>query len=215
MTKERYKLFISNNRWAILLVLMVAVFVIDSLGSDGRWASWALFIMTTLLFVGVVGAVRHPRIVDFLAIFLIADWILLGTLHELSDAQWINIALVVVSALIVGGGLVITFMQLFAHAASETERLCSAVFGYLLIALIFALIYWRIETAAPGSFNLPDSDAAQNSSPFFYFSLITISTLGYGDITPASAIARTLAGLQAVTGTLYIAVLIGRIVGRI
>ncbi len=46
----------------------------------------------------------------------------------------------------------------------------------------------------------------------FYFSFITLSTVGYGDITPASRIARWLAAMEAITGSLYVAVLIARLV---
>ena len=47
-----------------------------------------------------------------------------------------------------------------------------------------------------------------------YFSLVTMTTLGYGEITPVAPIPRLLAGLQAATGTIYIAVFIGRVVSR-
>lgn len=103
-----------------------------------------------------------------------------------------------------------TMSALVGEREDGANALYGAVFGYILIALVWSQIYMLTELWAPGSFSMPDDNDTWNS--FFYFSLVTMTTLGYGDILPLSAFTRTLAGLQAAFGTLYIAVLIGRIV---
>jgi hypothetical protein len=104
-----------------------------------------------------------------------------------------------------------TFRALLAHPRADAEALAGAVFGYFLLALLWAELYAAIALASPGAFAAPEG--RPDAAAFLYFSLVTLTTLGYGDIQPAAPFARIAAGLQAAVGTLYVAVLIGRIVG--
>jgi hypothetical protein len=65
----------------------------------------------------------------------------------------------------------------------------------------------------PGSFIVSNEDVSRTGGNFLYYSFVTLTTLGYGDITPASSPARSLSTLEAVTGQLYIAILVARLVG--
>lgn len=104
-----------------------------------------------------------------------------------------------------------TFAALFHEAKADGDALAGAIFGYFLLAFFWAALFGALESWAPGSFAL--SDVGDAAGQFLYFSLVTITTLGYGDILPLSNAARILAGLESVVGTLYLAILIGRIVG--
>jgi hypothetical protein len=91
---------------------------------------------------------------------------------------------------------------------------------YLLIGVTWSFVYAMIELATPGAFDFGalatqvDGSATHGELRFFgYYSLVTLSTLGYGDITPVTPLARSLSALEAVAGQLYIAVLIAFMVG--
>ena len=93
---------------------------------------------------------------------------------------------------------------------------------YLLLGVLFTEIFQFIEAAAPGSFALggqpleleQDLGAHYERYPAaLYFSFVTLTTLGYGDITPVSPEARVLAITEAVIGQLYIAIFVARLVG--
>jgi hypothetical protein len=89
--------------------------------------------------------------------------------------------------------------------------------AYLLLGMTWAYVYGLIEFAAPGSLRLPGPGAVRLNSPHFradvvYFSFVTLTTLGYGDIVPVGAFLRSMAVLEALMGQLYIATLIGRLV---
>jgi hypothetical protein len=91
---------------------------------------------------------------------------------------------------------------------------------YLLIGVAWSFLYAVVEMATPGSFDFGglldtvDASSTHGELRFFgYYSLVTLSTLGYGDITPLSPIARSMSALEAITGQLYIAVLIAFMVG--
>jgi len=90
-----------------------------------------------------------------------------------------------------------------------TDRILGAICVYLLLGFAWAAIYSTIATALPGSFRVPDGfEMANNSTSFIYYSFVTLSTLGYGDITPATRLAGTAAWIEAITGQLYVAITI-------
>ena len=82
-----------------------------------------------------------------------------------------------------------------------------------MIATACALLFRQMEGAHPGSFRLPEG--GDLDTQMLYFSIITVTTAGYGDITPATSVAQIGAALEAALGTLYLAILIGRIVGQL
>ena len=86
-----------------------------------------------------------------------------------------------------------------------------AVCAYFLIGLMFSYIYAALEGVHPGSFSMPEMGLT-HIQHFTYFSYVTLTTLGYGDITPLSNEARSLAILESMIGQLYIAVTIARLV---
>lgn len=95
------------------------------------------------------------------------------------------------------------------------DTLFGAICGYFMLGLTWSFVYLMIETIYPGSFHpslITDAfhSTEQNS---FYFSFVTMTTVGYGDILPLSNFARTCAWLEAVTGEVYLAVWIAQLVG--
>jgi hypothetical protein len=84
-----------------------------------------------------------------------------------------------------------------------------------MLGLMWTVAYWLVDQLTPGgafSFNTNGGGESINGFTGFYFSFITLSTVGYGDITPVSRAARWLAAMEAMTGLLYGAVLIARLV---
>lgn len=95
------------------------------------------------------------------------------------------------------------------------EVLCASIAAYLMLGLMWTVAYWLVDQITPGgafSFNTTRGTQSMNGFTGFYFSFITLSTVGYGDITPVSHAARWLAAMEAMTGMLYVAVLIARLV---
>jgi len=102
----------------------------------------------------------------------------------------------------------------FVLTASEVDRevLCASVSAYLLLGLVWTLAYWLVAELIPNAFAFNGADKSLEGFNGFYFSLITMSTVGYGDITPVAKVARMLAAMEAMTGLLYVATLIARLV---
>jgi hypothetical protein len=105
----------------------------------------------------------------------------------------------------------ITVRHALRAGVVDAERIFAALDAYLLAGLIFAVCYWLLDQIWPASFGVAsasDLDLAQA----IYFSFVTLATLGYGDVVPASDSARGLAILEAVSGQMYLTVLVARLV---
>jgi Ion channel len=89
-----------------------------------------------------------------------------------------------------------------------SQRIQGAVAVYLLFGLIWANAYEWTNSVHPNSFTGADT----NGASWTYYSFVTLTTMGYGDITPKHPLARSLATAEALTGQLYIAILISRLV---
>jgi hypothetical protein len=103
--------------------------------------------------------------------------------------------------------------QVFTSPEINADRVVGAVTLYLLVGVLWAIAYAVIERSNVGSFTGVTEPLTHGwSSDWLYFSFVTMTTLGYGDITPVSATARTFAYLQAVFGQFYIAILVAGLV---
>jgi voltage-gated potassium channel len=113
--------------------------------------------------------------------------------------------------------LAFTIFHILRHIFQQQEITRDTIAGaaavYLLFALMWAFIYIVLEHLQPGSFATSLTQTLEERNIFIYFSLVTITTLGYGDIAPVTYIARSLAVLEAVVGQLYLVVLVSWLVG--
>lgn len=106
-----------------------------------------------------------------------------------------------------------TGKQILLSDEVSKNRVIGAVNLYLLLGVFFAISYAIVEQLIPGSFSGLSAPFDKGwTSDWLYFSFVTMTTLGYGDITPISATARTLAYMQAVVGQFYIAILVAGLV---
>jgi hypothetical protein len=120
---------------------------------------------------------------------------------------------------------VFTTAIILFHIAKE-ERVTSdiimgAISVYLLIGVIWSLLYMGLVTIQPDSFAYVASSSIDNSSSslqtkpslIVYYSFTTLTTLGYGDIIPVKPFTRMMSSVEAITGQLYLAILIGKLIG--
>jgi voltage-gated potassium channel len=104
--------------------------------------------------------------------------------------------------------------HLLLSGAIDLNKIIGAICTYLLLGLNWALSYLFINFAIPESFHgLTSTDLRTQFAELLYYSFVTITTLGYGDLTPVRPLARTLAYLEAIVGQFYVAVLVAWLVG--
>ena len=196
----------------LLLLLVVTVFVFPAVlphGPTGRFVMGVL--MTLLLLAGVLAVAEHRRIVRTLVVLSIlsivvrwTEWIvpstLLPALRELS-------ALLALLVLTVAVGI-----NVFGAGKAVVDRVMGAVVLYLLIGLEWAVAYGFLDAYSPGAFTGAGGGSEYTLERWVYFSFVTLTTVGFGDIAPVSRAARSLAILEALVGQLYPAVILARLV---
>ena len=167
----------------------------------------ALFTLMLATSVYAAGSRRSIRIV---VLGLAIPWVILSWMDNAGSSE---ISTFVTASLIFTLNILVGSVILYkVSAAREVDlNILSGALGiYLLISINWAVSFGMIETLVPGSFTTDQTPIPWHK--FLYFSLTTISTLGYGDILPTTPFARIWATMEAVTGLLYLAVLVARLV---
>lgn len=199
-------------RWTGLLLLLLAAMFLSATSDNSVLNEIMTITAFALVFSGTLKAAFLSPLLKYIGLGLVALWLLLGVFGALNPSHFVGPAFMFVTACILVGCLMVTMSELAQNKQAGLDPVLGAVFGYILIGVSWSLLYLQIEISSPGSFKTPSEQ--KTSTEFIYFSLVTLTSLGYGDITPSTPIPRLLAGLQAATGTIYIAVFIGRVVSR-
>jgi hypothetical protein len=196
---------------ALLLVLLIVVaFILPPLSpSDGPRGPVAATFFSLMLVAGVATVMRQKRWIAIPAMVLCLAALPLRWAASLDSgdrfASWSaatdTLALVVLAVVVLG--------MVLRPGEVTRQRVQGAVAAYLLFGLAWAASYEWAAQNDPSAFN---NATAENSQQWIYYSLITISSTGYGDITPAKPVTRSLAVAEAITGQLYIAIMISRLV---
>ncbi len=104
--------------------------------------------------------------------------------------------------------------QVLFTGSITSNDIVGAICIYMLLGLIWAILYLLLALTTPGAFNgLPQAPWLDNFAAAVYFSFVTITTLGYGDISPALPVARFLVMMEAIVGVFYMAILVASLIG--
>lgn len=198
----------------LLVIESVMIFLVIPLTGMGVLPATVLSILFIVLVLSILAVTWHSHIAAIAVLFAVG-LSPVGTLLWREDpsplTQWLSAGgrLLAISAL-----SIVVARVVFGPGRVTVHRVQGAIVLYLNFALIFFTIYRLMEVLAPGSFsNLPHSGSEYGSgAALIYFSFSTLTTLGYGDITPVHPLARSLANLEGVIGQLYPATLLARLV---
>jgi hypothetical protein len=171
-------------------------------------------LFSLVLLAGVLAVAERKRLLIF-AILLVIPAII-GRWMDYFSPDRVSAAIFLVAGLTLIAFVVANLLGFVLRAPSvNVEVLCASIAAYLMLGLMWAMAYWLVDQMTPGgafSFNTKAGPRSMKGFTGFYFSFITLTTVGYGDITPVSKAARWLAAMEAMTGSLYVAVLIARLV---
>jgi hypothetical protein len=198
-----------------LLLLVVEMFVIGPVVRTMPAFDLARHLLFSILLVtGVLTVVRYRTLQwttgMFVLLAIAVRWagIVFGT-------PWLFFWNAVLSLLSILAFLLIVLVGVYREGPVTGHRVRGAVAAYLLLAVCFSYAYDLTEYVHPGSFTLP-LGGAQGIQPrfalFLYFSVVTLTTVGFGDIAAVHPVARSLVMVEALIGTLYPAILLARLV---
>jgi hypothetical protein len=197
-----------------LLIALGLLFVSLPFVEEIKGGDLILSVLLSLVLLSAVVAVASRRGAFIVALLLLIPAIAGRWINHFRP-DLIHPAVFLVAGLALVAFVVANLLRFILRAPSVTlEVLCASLSAYLMLGLMWTMAYWLVDQLTPGAFSFNTSNGTRSMNGFtgFYFSFITLSTVGYGDITPVSKIARWLAAMEAMTGLLYVAVLIARLV---
>jgi voltage-gated potassium channel len=198
-----------------LLIALALLFVSFPFVEEIKGGDIIVSILFSLVLISAVLAVSNRRSTLVVAV-LLAIPAIIGRWIDHFRPHLVPPAVFLIAGLVLVAFVLINLLRFVLRAPSVSiEVLCASISAYLMLGLAWTMAYWLVDQLTPGgafSFNTNGGPRSMNGFTGFYFSFITLSTVGYGDITPVSKIARWLAAMEARTGLLYVAVLIARLV---
>jgi voltage-gated potassium channel Kch len=211
---------VQPGSFPLLLVALLLVYVLNGLAVD----SITTKILVLGARVGVAGAgiyvLSANRVTLWLGILVVGLQITFeGQLWGLDP--WVNRVLQdAMTMAFLLWVLVVVLREVFRSSTAELEAVIGALCGFVLILTFFMRLHGLIEALDPGSYqaNGPPLSACSDVmlvAIFQYFSTVTLTTVGFGDIVPVTPAARLATGLEAIVGQLYLAVVIATLVGRV
>jgi hypothetical protein len=204
-----------NGLTGLLIFTLAYLFVVCALGDFSLGAVVGRLMFSLIIVAGIMATFKQHWL-RLLAIGLaVASLISLWVEHVYR--MWrLTILNTIFGILFLFLLLAILIVQVFKKGEVTPDRIRGAIVVYLLIGGMWAFFYFTIALAMPHSFNWPknmavgDLQAVQQT--LTYFSFITLTTTGYGDVTPAIPLTRTLAMFEALTGQLYLVITLARLV---
>jgi len=181
------------------------------------------FVNITFSFLIIVSTatLNYHRAYFYGALAFASLAIFLNTINLFQDTFWFELTSTVASIVIIGAITLLLFERVFFSKKFKADLVFGSVCVYLLLGTLWALVYSLIHLCEPTSFqgmdelvtNIAIKEHPFRLQPFLYFSFVTQTTLGYGDISPTTPFTHSLAIVQATMGQFYMAVLVAGIVG--
>ncbi len=195
-----------------LVVLLLAGALVDQFPSKlGQHIFQAVTVIT--LASGIIGFRSsrlwfHTGIGFTLSVLLV---VLLGVILDIAGMSYMHLLIL---ALFYTWTTWLAARQVLFTGPIDGNKIVGAICIYLLIGLIWALSYLFIAQAMPGAFNgLEQVIWYDNFADVAYYSFVTLTTLGYGDISPVVPVARFLVYMEAIVGVFYMAILVASLIG--
>lgn len=199
---------------ALLILLAVDLLVLSPMSHLGeiiRPLSDASLFM--LLLAGILTMGRHG-LFRIVSIGIVVLTVIMRTMDNFLDFPWLTVTGLALTTVCFALILCVVAKMVYGEGKVTGHRIRGAIALYLLIAAFFAGLYTFLETVSPGAFRLPDywQEGSDVKFVLAYFSFVTMTTVGYGDVTAVHPFARSLVMFEALIGQLYPAILLARLV---
>jgi hypothetical protein len=204
------------------MTVLICAYLLSTPLIAGNWRIQIVLealLLTSVLITGSANEGGHRLLRMLVGLWLLS---ILGTLasvlfSEPLVSKWYRTAELLTSVPLLG--LLAVGMLMFVRQQREltVDSIFATVAAYLMLSLLFTQIYLFMTLWNPASFSLPtgtgDRPANLLQADLTYFSMVTMATVGYGDVLPSTHAARMVAMFQAVVGQFYIAVVVAMFVG--
>jgi hypothetical protein len=199
------------GRFLFLLISILLMFILRPFLEGFIGIAFLMELFFLFIFLSAVYAASQKKSTFIVAAVMVLLTEVLRCLNYFTGISSIGIAGNILGCLLFIYTAAIILAYLFSENNITADMIIGAICVYFLLGLIWAFVFSTLESLQPGSLRMPQGTVTQ--ATFTYYSYTTLTTLGYGDVTPISSPARYLAILEAMIGQLYIAVLVARLVG--
>lgn len=209
--------WIERHRFKLLILATVLVLILPAFAGNGPLGSFLFVVSMSFLFIQsmIVATAKKSKGTTIRSVIVVV-MIILFSLDPLGlKSPAVELPMLFLLATFFG---FITFYLLrFLRSSNSVnvDVIITAINIYLLLGIISASLASLCFRIYPDSYLMPSNITVPTFVTFLYYSFITMSTVGYGDITPRIAEAQTLAYLTAITGQLYVAIIIAFLVGKL
>jgi hypothetical protein len=206
---ERAIRFIDS--YASLLVLLLANFFLLELVDDPRWGAIGSTLLAAAALVVAISdpdtghTVNRRQTATILACVLLAPLVLF-----VNSASIVGLTYLLPVALLVTATLPVTLSRVLAHGRVTHETVLGALCTYVLVGLLFAFVFLAVADLRDVPFFA--QSGAHQQSEYLYFSFVTLTTLGFGDLSPAVGLPQALVALEALLGQIFLVTLVARLV---
>jgi hypothetical protein len=211
---SRARRFNAANRYGLVLALIVVTYV-QSVTTDSRHlgTEWVILLQLATVYL-VFGASGSPRIRRVAGLALVAAGLMTvagATIGASTDSEAILQVLYLVNILLYAVAPLVILRHIFVRTVVDGETMVAAVCAYLLIGMMFAFTYRAIGSMDSTTPFFGDAGTGSMSQDLF-FSFITMTTVGYGNLVPAGELGQSLAVLEALLGQLFLAAAVAKVV---
>ena len=200
-------------RFLVLLILLLSLLVLAPFLDEFINARILMDIFLTAIFAFTIYTIKLNKYQVIIGSFLALPLIVATWSEYFIETQTLSLITRIFGALFFAYAAINILHIVLKSEKVTRETIFAAIVAYLLIALMWAFLYMILEMASPGSFSFPETGSRADTMRFEYLSFVTITTLGYGDITPLTDKSSALVMVEAVVGQIYMVVLVAWLVG--
>lgn len=200
-------------RFGFVLLLLLATFIFLASGPTGDWVPFVAVVLQSATLFAAFAASGVGRRLWRLALVVVAAALVSSFVAIFVGGSEANATIFVLSVLLVGAAPVVIISSLVRRRVIDFRTVLGAVCVYVLVGMMFSFAF-----TAVGNFDSEPFFAQQSHATvadYLYFSFVTITTTGYGDLTAAHGLGRAMAVLEALTGQLYLVTVIAVLVSNI
>ena len=199
------------DSYASLLVLLLANFFLLELVDDRRWGAVGSTLLSALALIVAISDPESGHRVTRRHWLLVAACVALAPIVLIVDSSSVvGLTYLLPVALLVTATLPITINRVLHHRQVTYETILGALCAYVLIGLLFAFLYLAVQDVRDAPFFAQPGPHSQGE--FLYFSFVALTTLGFGDLSPAVGLPQALTVLEALLGSIFLVTLVARLV---
>ena len=210
------KRYLGYERFLYLLCSIVFLIVVSPFLQHGIGSQILLICIITAVLVSAINSASDKRRHLILACLLATPWFVTALATALSGTLYPEFYDSFFGSLFFTYTTVLIFSRVLKDKKVTSDTLYGAICVYILIGVTWSFFYVLVVTNSHDAFLINpanNQDNILNWHDLSYYSFVTLTTLGYGDITPVSPMARSLAYIEAIVGQVYLTIIIARLVG--